>query len=99
MPNDNEIIETWFGLRHAMLGGGQSAVGARPASLREACYALALSMRSADRSDPMLIESYVNGLEIGAMSALQAAWKSAQRAPTDSDETTRLWMSKQKKPT
>ena len=73
--NDDQIIDIWFRLRDAMLATGETAVGARPPSLRESCYAYALAMRTASIASPELVESFVNGLELGAISALRAAWE------------------------
>jgi hypothetical protein len=54
------------------LPAGPSAI--RPPSLRDACYAYALAQRTATGIDEETIESFVNGLELGAMSALRSAW-------------------------
>ncbi len=72
----NEIIDTWFRLRDAMLKTGAAPEALRPPSLREACYACVLAMRNKDsETTPETIESFVNGLELGAMSALRHAWE------------------------
>ena len=71
----NEVIETWFRLRDAMFANPQTAVGARPPSLREACYAVTLAQRNKETATtPETIEAFVNGLELGAMMALRTAW-------------------------
>jgi hypothetical protein len=76
----NEIIDTWFRLRDGMLIKGKTPTGARPPSLRDACYAVALSRRTAGTdATPETIEAYVNGLELGALSALRAAWEARGR--------------------
>jgi hypothetical protein len=76
----NEIIDTWFALGDGMLIEGKTPSGARPPSLRDACYAWALSRRTADTAaDPGTIESFVNGLELGALSALREAWNAKKR--------------------
>lgn len=74
MQKDDEIIDVWFRLRDAMFINGQTPVGARAPSLREACYAYALAARTSSIASPELIESFVNGLELGAMSQLRDAW-------------------------
>ena len=75
MHADQTIIDIWFGLRDAMLINAQTPVGARAPSLREACYAYALAMRTKTDCTPETIEAFVNGLELGAMQALRAAWE------------------------
>ena len=70
----DQIVDIWFRLRDAMLAKGETPVGARPPSLRDACYAHALAMRTNSEATPELIESFVNGLELGAMAALKEAW-------------------------
>jgi hypothetical protein len=73
----NEIIDTWFRLRDRILSDqkGYEPSSLRPPSLRDACYALALAMRNKDsETTPETIESYVNGLELGAIGALREAW-------------------------
>ena len=74
--NDQTIADIWFRLGDGMLIEGKTPTGARPPSLRDACYAHALAMRRADsETTPETIEAFVNGLELGAMSALRDAWK------------------------
>jgi hypothetical protein len=73
----NDVVNTWFRLRDQMmrdgLPTGPSAI--RPPSLRDACYACALAMRTKDtETTPETIEAFVNGLELGALSALRSAW-------------------------
>lgn len=76
----NEIIDTWFELRGEMLRAMPDAASAlRPPSLRDACYAYALSQRSASETTPATIESFVNGLELGAMTALREAWEAKKQ--------------------
>jgi hypothetical protein len=71
--DENEVLTTWFRLRDAMLRTGPEAASAmRPPSLRDACYAYALAHRSKIDTTPELIESFVNGLELGAMTAIRA---------------------------
>ena len=71
------VIPIWFHLRDRMMREGlplaPSAV--RPPSLRDACYAYALAQRTATDTDEETIESFVNGLELGAMMALRTAWE------------------------
>jgi hypothetical protein len=74
----NEIIDTWFRLHDAMFRDGHpgDVTALRPPSLRDACYARALAARKQDtETTPETIEAFVNGLELGALSALRAAWK------------------------
>jgi hypothetical protein len=69
------VIETWFNLRRDMLVYDNKPTALRPPSLRDACYAWALAMRSQNDTSPETIEAYVNGLELGALSAIQQLWK------------------------
>lgn len=72
---NNEVIDTWFELRDAMLRALPNAASAlRPPSLRDACYAFALSQRTGMDTSPETVEAFVNGVELGAMSALREAW-------------------------
>jgi hypothetical protein len=74
--DENEVLQTWFRLRDAMLRTGPEAASAkRPPSLRDACYAYALAHRTQVDTTPETIESFVNGLELGAISAIRAAMK------------------------
>jgi ABC-type nitrate/sulfonate/bicarbonate transport system substrate-binding protein len=75
--SQNEIIDTWFRLHDAMFRDGYPNVTAlRPPSLRDACYARVLAARTKDtEATPETIEAFVNGLELGALSALRAAWE------------------------
>jgi hypothetical protein len=76
MNDGNEIINVWFELRDQMLIEGKTPSGARPPSLRDACYAYALANRTAGMlTTEGTIESFVNGLELGALSALRDAWE------------------------
>lgn len=71
----SEVVETWFRLRDEMLRSGPEAASAmRPPSLRDACYAETLAHRTQMESTPETIEAFVNGLELGAISALREAW-------------------------
>lgn len=74
----DDIVEVWLDLcRKATLTPG-SPVAWRPPSLRDACYAWALSQRTATETDPAMIEAFVNGLELGAISKIRAMmWGSA----------------------
>ena len=72
---DGNVIDAWFQLRDGMLIEGKTPSGARPPSLRDAIYAWALSHRTDTETTPETIESYVNGVELGAMMALHDAWK------------------------
>jgi hypothetical protein len=70
--DENEVLQTWFKLRDDMLRvGPQAASAMRPPSLRDACYAFALAHRSRIDTTPETIESFVNGLELGAMAAIR----------------------------
>jgi hypothetical protein len=78
--DENEVLTTWFKLRDDMLRvGPQSASAMRPPSLRDACYAFALAHRSKVDTTPELIESFVNGLELGAMAAIRERLKGARQ--------------------
>ncbi|HEX3521267.1 MAG TPA: hypothetical protein VHT52_04180 [Stellaceae bacterium] len=78
--DENEVLQTWFRLRDAMLRTGPEAASAmRPPSLRDACYAYALAHRSRVDTTPELIESFVNGLELGAMAAIRERLKGERR--------------------
>jgi DNA-binding transcriptional regulator YdaS (Cro superfamily) len=90
---NDDIIETWFRLLDGMLTKAKTPTGARPPSLRDACYAVALSRRTAGTdTSPETIEAYVNGLELGALHALREAWDLAYQrdqlanAPEDHGE-------------
>ena len=79
MSNGPEIIKTWFELRDEMLRTGPEAASAiRPPSLRDACYAYALTHRSMFETTPTTIEAFVNGLELGCIGALREAWEKAR---------------------
>jgi hypothetical protein len=79
MTDENEVIATWFKLRDDMLRvGPQAASAMRPPSLRDACYAYALAHRSHFDTTPEMIESFVNGLEIGALGFIRTALKGSQ---------------------
>jgi hypothetical protein len=73
--SENSVVDTWFRLRDGMLIEGKTPSGARPPSLRDACYAYALANRTMVDTSPETIESFVNGLELGAMGALRHAWE------------------------
>jgi hypothetical protein len=76
----DNILATWFRLRDQMMREGLPAAptALRPPSLREACYAYALAARTLTETTPETIECFVNGLELGAMAALRAAWEARQ---------------------
>lgn len=77
---DNEVVNIYFELRGEMLRTGPEAASAlRPPSLRDACYAYALAHRTQMESTPATIESFVNGLELGAISALREAWEAKRK--------------------
>jgi hypothetical protein len=81
MRTGNEIIDTWFELRDEMLRTGPEAASAlRPPSLRDACYAWTLAHLTQINTDPATIESFVNGLELGALGALREAWNARRFA-------------------
>lgn len=72
----DSVIDVWFELCDLQMRvEGQTPSGARPPSLRDAIYAWALAHRSMSDTSPETIESYVNGVELGAMSALRDAWE------------------------
>jgi hypothetical protein len=73
-PHDRNIIDVWFRLRDQMFIEDKTPTGARPPSIRDACYAWALAQRRDTETTPETIEAYVNGLELGAMGALREAW-------------------------
>jgi hypothetical protein len=76
----DSVIDVWFALRDRTLVEGKTPSGARPPSLRDAIYAWVLSQRSIDiATTPDTVEAYVNGLELGAMSALRDAWEKRGR--------------------
>jgi hypothetical protein len=78
--DENEVLQTWFRLRDAMLRTGPEAASAmRPPSLRDACYAYAMAHRSKIDTTPEMIESFVNGLELGAMAAIRERLKGERR--------------------
>ena len=80
----SEIIDVWFELRDQMLVEGKTPSGARPPSLRDACYAYALANRTASMlTTEGTIESFVNGLELGAMQALRHAWENEMERDGD----------------
>jgi hypothetical protein len=76
----NEIIDIWFRLRDQMMRDGTPAAPSalRPPSLRNACYAYALAMRTQTETTPETIEAFVNGLELGALSSLRTVWEGRQ---------------------
>jgi hypothetical protein len=74
----NDVVETWFKMRDAMLQGkeGVQAPALRPPSLRYCCYAVLVSQGTfKPGTSTEIIESYVNGLELGALDALRRAWE------------------------
>jgi hypothetical protein len=76
-PPIHDPIDLWFRLRDGMFNEpGVSAPGARPPTLRDACYAHVLSLRTRETEmTPETIEAFVNGLELGAISVLRKAWE------------------------
>jgi hypothetical protein len=80
--SQNEIIDAWFRLRDGMLIEGKTPTGARPPSLRDACYAYVLANRVASiLTSEETIEAFVNGLEMGALSSLREAWEERDAWP------------------
>ena len=78
MSNDpDHLLEIWFRLRDRMMREGlpASPSAIRPPSLRDAAYAYALAMRTENDSDEETIESFVNGLELGAMAKIRELWE------------------------
>lgn len=74
LPHELHLVDFWFMLFDQHLLESKTLGGAPPPSLRDACYARARGMRSGPDADPEIIENFVNGLEMGAMSALRDAW-------------------------
>lgn len=75
MMGADPIIDIWLALAaKTMTKGAEEANTLRPPSLREACYAYALSVRSKADTTPETIEAFVNGLEHGCIFALRKAW-------------------------
>lgn len=74
----DHVVDTWFQLQEARLSEPAEPHERRPLSLRDACYASALAMRTNTETTPETIEAFVNGMEIGAMMALRAAWREKQ---------------------
>ena len=78
--DENEVLTTWFRLRDEMLRAGPEAASAiRPPSLRDACYAYVLAHRTSTPTSPETIEAFVNGLELGCISAIRAKFTVATR--------------------
>ena len=78
METPQHIVDIWFQLYSQTMRNlkDTSPLAARPPSLRDICYVYALSSQKDERpANPEMIESYVNGLELGAISALREAWK------------------------
>lgn len=72
----DSVIDTWFAMGARVLKTEAAPQSLRPPSLREAIYAWALAQRPSETmTTPETVESYVNGLELGAMSALRDAWE------------------------
>ena len=74
---DEHLVDLWFSLKDRMMGEGMpnhsSAI--RPPALRDAAYAYALGIRNGDNPPaPEIVESFVNGLELGALGSLRIAW-------------------------
>jgi hypothetical protein len=86
LDRPEHLVDLWFRLKDQMILHGlpQGASAVRPPSLRDATYAYVLSMvNPANPPTPELTESFVNGLELGALSALRIAWieKKERSAP------------------
>jgi hypothetical protein len=73
---DEYLVDIWFRLKDQMIRDGlpEHANAIRPPSLRDAAYAYVLASRSANETSEEVIESFINGLELGAMQALRMAW-------------------------
>jgi hypothetical protein len=81
--SDKSVIDLWFDLKARMINDGLPApsTAIRPPSLRDAAYAYTLSIVSPENPmPPMLVESFVNGLELGSMVALKKAWEAQNGA-------------------
>ena len=78
---ESHVVDVWFRLYRQMLDKGmpQGPTALRPPSLRDAAYAYALAVRKAGETDEETIEAFVNGLEMGALSALRVAWERKKR--------------------
>ena len=79
---DEHLVDLWFRLREQMMKtmAAQPANAIRPPSLRDAAYAYVLASRGASETSEETIESFVNGLELGAMQALRMAWELRKKA-------------------
>jgi hypothetical protein len=74
---DEHIVDVWFRLKDQMIDQSlpQQASAVRPPSLRDAAYAYVLAHRASGiLTSEETIESYINGLELGAMAALRPLW-------------------------
>jgi hypothetical protein len=78
MDCDEHLVDLWFRLKDHMMknAAGQPGSAIRPPSLRDAAYAYVVGIKSADNPpSPEMTESFVNGLELGALQALREAWE------------------------
>lgn len=74
-PRPDDVVPLWFYLRDQMMKEGGQAINLRPPSLRDACYAATLSHRGEGRIEPETVEAFVNGLELGALTAIRLVWE------------------------
>jgi len=73
---DEHLVDIWFRLKDQMIRDGlpEHANAIRPPSLRDAAYAYVLALRTETTTTEEVIESFVNGLELGAIGSLKIAW-------------------------
>jgi hypothetical protein len=71
---DEHLVDVWFRLKDHMIERAGEGSSIRPPSLRDAAYAYVLAIRNANETSEETIEAFVNGLELGAISALREAW-------------------------
>ena len=78
---DEHLVDLWFRLKDQIMRDVAEAqpTALRPPSLRDAAYAYVLASRTANETSEETIESFVNGLELGALSALRDAWDRRQK--------------------
>jgi hypothetical protein len=81
---NEQLVDLWFHLKDHMLEtmGAQESNAIRPPSLRDVAYVFLVSMRSSDNPpEPEMTESFINGLELGAIAALREAWTAFRTNP------------------
>jgi hypothetical protein len=77
--NSDHLLDVWLGMcaRTEEEYDRRNAVSLRPPSLRDAAYAYVLSARTDAETTPEMIESFVNGLELGAVAKIRAMMQGA----------------------